>query len=132
MRLLELGEKPWDDFLPLTEACRQIARNVNNCGVTLSKIAINKSKLVLVADLDPTLIAFREHLQNQFCQQGYPTTFTKNLMVRIAEIKNNSGDTTRFLSELNSLVCHYTFDIDAFNLQFFKGTDVGLYYFVSK
>ena len=132
MRLLELGEKPWDDLLPLTEACRQIARNVNNCGVTLSKIAINKNKLVLVADLDPALTEFREQLQSRFSQQGCPTTFTKNLTVRIAEISNRSGDTTRFLSELSSLVCHYTFNVDAFNLHFFKGTDVGWYHFNSQ
>lgn len=132
MRLLELGEKPWNDLIPLVEACRRISKKVKECGITVSKIAVNKNNLVLIAELDSSLIQLRDQLQSQFSQQGYPTTFTKNLTVKIAEITNAGSDITKFLEESNQLVYNYKFNADAINLHYYRGLVAGLYYFKSK
>lgn len=132
MRLLELGEKPWNDLIPLIEACRRISKKVKECGITVSKIAVNKNNLVLIAEVDSSLTQLRDQLQSQFSQQGYPTTFTKNFTVKIAEITNNVSDTSKFLEELNMLVRNYKFNVDAINLHYYRGLVAGLYYFKSK
>ena len=129
MRLLEFGERPWNDLVPLTEVCRLISKNVKECGITVSRISVNKNNLVLIAEVDSSLTQLRNQLQNQFSQQGYPTTFTKNLTVKIAEIENTSGDTTKFLEELNQFVRNYKFNVDAINLHYYRGLVAGLYYF---
>ena len=132
MRLLEFGEKPWNDLIPLTEAYRSISKIVKECEITVSKIAVNKNNLVLIAEVDSSLIQLRDQLQSQFGQQGYPTTFTKNLTVKIAEITNAVGDTNKFLSELNLSVRNYKFNVDAINLHYYRGIVAGLYYFKTK
>ena len=129
MRLLEFGEKPWNDLIPLTEACRSISKKVKDYGITVSKISVIKNNLDLIAELDSSLTQLRTQLQSQFSQHGYPTTFTKNLTVKIAEITNAAGDITKFLEELNQSVCNYKFNVDAINLHYYRGLVAGLYYF---
>ena len=129
MRLLEFGEKPWNDLIPLTESCRSISKKVKECGITVSKIAVNKNNLVLMAEVDSSLTQLRSQLQSQFSQQGFSTTFTKNLTVKIAEITNAGSDTTKFLEELNQSVRNYKFNVDAINLHYYRGFVAGLYYF---
>lgn len=129
LRILEFGEKPWDALVPLTGACRNISRNIRECRITLSKISINKNNLVLVAETDTSLTAYRDNLQSQFNQQGYSSTYTKNLTVKIAEIANATGDTTKFLGDLNRSVRNLKINVDALNLHYYKGLVAGLYYF---
>ena len=129
MRLLEFGEKPWNDLIPLTKACRRISKKFKECGIMVSRISINKNNLVLIAEVDTSLTQLRNQLQSQFVQQGYPTTFTKNLTVKIAEIESTSSDTSKFLADLNQFVSNYKFNVDAINLHYYRGLVAGLYYF---
>ena len=129
LRMLEFGEKPWADLVPLTRACCSISRNVRECGITLSKISISRNNLVLVAETGPSLTTYRDNLQNQFNQQGYPSEYTKNLIVKIAETANTTGDTAKFLADLNQSVHNLMINIDALNLHYYKGIVAGLYYF---
>ena len=129
LRILEFGEKPWDALVPLTAACRSISRNIRECGIALSKISINKNILILVAETDTSLTAYRDNLQKQFKQQGYSSAFTKNLTVKIAEIANTTGDTAKFLADLNRSVRNLKINVDALNLHYYKGIVAGLYYF---
>ena len=132
MRLLEFGEKSWNDLVPITGACRRITKDVKACAVALSKISLHKNNLVMVAELDTSLTQLREQLQIKFNQQGYSTTFTNNLTVKIVEIENASSDISKFLADLNQFVGNYKFYVDAINLHYYKGTVAGLYYLKSK
>ena len=129
LRILEFGEKPWADLVPLTAACRSISHNIRECGITLSKISINKNNLVLVAETDVSLTTYRDNLQKQFNQQGHSSTNTENLTVKIAEISNNTGDTAKFLADLNQSFHRIKINVDALNLHYYKGIVAGLYYF---
>ena len=129
LRILEFGEKPWADLVPLTAACRSISRNIRECGITLSKISINKNNLVLVAETDVSLTTYRDNLQNQFKQHNHSSTNTENLTVKIAEISNNTGDTAKFLADLNQSFHRIKINVDALNLHYYKGIVAGLYYF---
>ena len=129
LRLLEFGNKPWGDLIPLTGVCRQIAKETKKCSITVSKISISKNNLLLDVELDPSLISLRNQLQEQIKRLGYDNSFTKNLTIKIAEISNTTGDTAKFLADLNQYVNHYTFDVDAINLHYFKGIVAGVYYF---
>lgn len=128
LRLLELGEKPWDALIPLTKACRSISRIIRECQITFSGISISKHNLVIVAEIDPVLMKFRDNLQDQFNQLGYSSTYTQNLTINIADISNTIGDTVKFLAELNQLVRKLKINIDALNLHYYKETVAGLYY----
>ena len=128
LRLMELGEKTWSDLIPLIGACHHIAQNVKKCRITVSKLSINKNYLVLMVELDSSLTLLRNQLHDILNQQGHGATFTKNLTVKIAEIKNTTGDSAKFIAESNQVICKYSFIIDAINLHYFKGMVAGVYY----
>lgn len=132
LRILELGEKSWNALVPLTKACLNISRDIRECGITLSRISINRNNLVFVAEVGPSLTAFRKNLQDLFIQQGYSSTFTENLTIKIGEISNTIGDTDRFLAHLNQSVNNIKINVDAINLHYYKGIVAGLYYFKKK
>ena len=132
MRLLELGEKPWNDLVPLTDVCRRVSKKTTACDIRLSNFSINKNNLVLAAEPDPSLLTLRDHLQNQIKQSGYETTFTKNLAVNIVKIDNSTGNTDKFLEELNQINVNYMFIVNAINLHYYKGLAAGLYYLCQK
>lgn len=128
LRLIELGEKSWSDLIPLTGVCSQIAKMVKKCRITVSKLSINKNNLVLMAELDSPLTSLRNQLQDILNQQGHGATFTKNLTVKIAEIKISSEETSKFIAESNQVIRKYSFIVDAINLHYYKGIVAGVYY----